>query len=167
MKKHTVLVALLIFSLCLSGCGYRVGSLLPADLKTINVHMFKNRTSEPDLSAIVTNGIIQEIIYDGTLQVTEDDDADTLLIGEIVDYRREPLRYSSSEVTTEYRLRIAVRFKFLDVQNEKIIAKSSKTYGETTFFVAGSLPEAEQAALPAAIEDLAHEVVELLVEGGW
>ncbi len=166
MKNFLVAITISLLILTVNGCGYRVGSLLPSDLKTIAVPMFKNKTPEPDLSAPITNGIIQEIIFDGTLEVVEEDDADTLLIGEIITYKLEPLRFDK-EVTSEYRLQLGVRLKFLDLRHKKILWTYPKVYGDTTFFVGLSLPESEQEALPDAIEDLAHEVVEKVVEGGW
>lgn len=151
----------------ITGCGYRVGSLLPAEIKTVAIPMFVNSTPEPELEAILTNGIIREFIADGTLKVVEEANADTLLLGEIIDYRREPLRYSKTEVTREYRLIIAVKLIFKDLHRNEVMWENSRVEGETTFFVGTSLPESERLALPGAIELLAHHVVEKVVEGGW
>lgn len=153
------------FLIC--GCGYRVGSLLPADIKTIAVPMFINDTPEPELEAIITNGIIREFIADGTLKVVEEKNADTILLGEIIDYRREPLRFTKTEVTREYRLIIAVKLTFKDLRRNEVIWENPRVEGGTTFFVGTSLPESERLALPDAIKLLAHRVVEKVVEGGW
>lgn len=167
MKKTYPVLIIILLSIAFSGCGYRLGSLLPGDLKTIAVPMFINRTTEPDLESLVTNGVIQELIADGTLQVTEYENADTLLLGEIIDYRREPLRFNEDEVTREYRLIIAVRLRFKDLLHNEIMWESSRVEGESTFFVGVSLIESERTALSATIEDLAHHIVEKIVEGGW
>lgn len=157
----------LILTAIITGCGYRIGSLLPADIKTIAVPMFVNSTPEPELEAILTNGIIREFIADGTLRIVEENNADTLLLGEIIDYRREPLRFSKTEVTTEYRLLIAVKLTFKDLRRDEVMWENPRVEGETTFFVGTSLPESERLALPNAIQLLAHRVVEKVVEGGW
>lgn len=172
MKKNNVTrITFIVLIFCvlstIIGCGYRLGSLLPPDLKTIAVPMFKNKTSEPELEVEITNGIIQELIYDGTLEIVEEDDADTILLGEIVNYRRSALRFDAAEATTEYRLQIYVNLKFVDLRNKKVMWTARNVYGETTFFIEGSLPESERLALPDAIEDLGHEVVQKVVEGGW
>lgn len=165
--KRLLIMFLIIAILSSSGCGYRVGSLLPADIKTIAVPMFINKTPEPELEAMVTNGIIQEFIADGTLQIVEEENADTLLLGEIIDYRREPIRYTETEVTREYRLIIAVRLTFKDLRHNEVMWENPRVEGEATFFVGTSLPESECIALPNTIKDLAHDVVEKVVEGGW
>lgn len=167
MKRISLIFISISLVLNLFGCGYRVGSLLPADIKTVAVPMFVNKTPEPELASIVTNGIIQELIADGTLQVTEYENADTLLLGEIIDYKREPLRFTKKEVTSEYRLIIVVRVVFKDLRHNEVMWKNSRIEGETTFFVGASLPASERAALPEAVEDLAHHIVEKVVEGGW
>lgn len=167
MKRIFLIFTSISLIIVLSGCGYRVGSLLPADLKTVAVPMFINKTPEPELESMVTNGVIQELIADGTLQIAEYEDADTLLLGEIIDYQREPLRFTDEDVTSEYRLIIAVRLKFEDLRHDEVMWESPRVVGETTFYVGASLPASERAALPDAIEDLSHHIVEKIVEGGW
>lgn len=167
LRFTQIIIFILTAMTIATGCGYRVGSLLPADIKTIAVPMFINSTPEPELEAILTNGIIREFIADGTLRIVEEKNADTLLLGEIIDYRREPLRYSKTEVTREYRLLIAVKLTFKDLRRNEVMWEIPRVEGDATFFVGGSLPESERLALPNAIELLAHHVVEKVVEGGW
>jgi len=168
MKKLFLLIILaVVLNIFVVGCGYRLGSLLPPDLKTIAVPMFINKTIEPELETFVTNGIIDELIADGTLEVTEEENADTILLGEIIDYNKEPIRFTEDEVTREYRLIIAVRLVFKDQRHDEIMWKATRVEGESTFFIESSLHEAELEALPDAILDLSHDVVEKVVEGGW
>lgn len=167
MKKLLFNMSAILLVFLVSGCGYRVGSLLPKDLKTIAVPMFKNNTPEPEIETMITNGIIQEFILDGTLKVVEEDVADTLLLGEIIDYRREPIRYTKDEVTKEYRLVIAVKIRFEDMLRNESTWENPRVEGYVEFFVGSSLPESERLNLPVAVKDLAHHVVEKVVEGGW
>ena len=168
-REKTILLAVICIMFFSAGCGYRVGSLLPADIKTIAIPMFKNKTSEPELEIRVTNGIIQEFIIDGTLDVVEEGPANTLLIGEIIDYRREPVRFSKEEVANEYRLIITVRATFVDLRygTTTTMWENPRIEGEATFYVGSSLPESEQLIIPEVVRDLAHQVVEKVVEGGW
>lgn len=169
MNIKKILILFFVLSLAFSGinCGYRVGSLLPKDIKTVAVPIFINNTPEPEIETQITNGLIQEFISDGTLKIAEEENADTLVLGEIIDYRREPLRYTNEEVTREYRLLIAVKVTFQDLRRNEIMWENPRIEGYTTFFVGSSLPESERLALPDAIKDLAHHVVETVVEGGW
>ncbi len=163
-------IFLLFFGLitAISGCGYRVGSLLPAHMKTISVPNFINRTLEPAIEIPVTNGVIERFQVDGTLEVVPEEDADTLLIGEIIDYKREGLRLSSTDdSTTEFRLTIAVRLTFKDLKTGEVLWVADRVEGEAEFLPGASGPEAERAALPLVIEDLAEDVVSKVVDAGW
>jgi len=167
MKNFTLIILLAILAVSGINCGYRVGSLLPSDLKTVAIPMFINKTPEPELESLVTNGVIQETIADGTLELSSEENADTLLEGEIIDYRREPIRFSNDQVTRQYRLIIAVSLVFTNLKTKEILWRNSRVEGFTDFYVGSSLPESERIAQPKAIKDLAHQVVEKVVEGGW
>jgi len=167
MKKVYLFIIGIFLTLIISGCGYRIGSLLPADIHTIAIPMFINKTSEAELSSLITNSVIQEFINDGTLRVTEYKDADTALNCEIIDYQREALSFNEADVTREYRLIITVKFVFKNLRRNEVLWENPRVIGETTFYVGSSLPDSERTALPDAAKDLAHHIVESVVEGGW
>lgn len=169
MKKISLALFCGVLLVAGGGCGYRLGSLLPSTMKSVAVPNFKNYTiDQPSLSAIVTNGVIERFQVDGTLQVAPQDEADTLLIGEIIDYKRAGLRVSTTtDATTEYRLTIAVRLTFKDLKTGKVLWVANRIEGENTFPPGLSTPEAERAAIPGAVEDLAEHVVKKVVDAGW
>lgn len=172
MKKETSLKTALFIALTvpflLTGCGYRLGSLLPAHMKSVAVPNFKNHTMEPAIQIDVTNGVIERFQVDGTLQVVPEDEADTLLLGEIIDYKREGLRISSdNDATTEFRITVAVRLTFKDLTTGETLWVAPRIEGEAEFLPGRSGPEAEREALPRAVEDLAEDVVSKVVDAGW
>ena len=52
-----------------------------------------------------------------------------------------------------------------DVKKDKPLWSQKRISGETDFFVRGNLPAAEREAIPNALTDLAHDIVEQVVEG--
>jgi hypothetical protein len=166
-------------SFLLTGCGYRVGSILPMNIKTIAVPTFKNSTPEPGVEIGVTNQIINQFQIDGTLRLVEGDDADVRLDGELIEYRREPLRFTGTDFkeVSEYRLRLITRLSLIDLKTGQPIWSKRIVEGETTYFVGGdsfrdtertalgALTEQERSQIPTLEEDLAHDVVEAVVEG--
>lgn len=160
------------------GCGYRMGSILPVNIKTIAVPMFKNTTQEPGVEVGVTNQIINQFQIDGTLNVVDEDEADVRLDGEIVQYLREPLRFTGGDFkdVSEYRLRLVTHLTLVDLRTGQPMWTNRRVEGETTYFLSGSFRETERTAvgaltsqertqLPTLEEDLAHDVVESVVEG--
>ena len=160
-------LALGLLLLVASGCGYRVGTLLPPSVQTIHVPLFTNATDEPRLEVEVTNAVIQRIQEDGTLRIADPDVADIVVEGKIISFRRDPLRYERDNpaATEEYRLRIAVQMTVRDRRSDTVISSHSWVEGDADFEVAGDLKTAERRVVPLAAEDLAHDVVERIVEG--
>jgi len=166
MKKYVALLSLLVVAS--GGCGYRLGSLLPPDLRSIAVPNFKNYTHEPGIEIQVTNGVIERFQVDGTLDVVSQEEADLLLIGEIIDYKREGLRFSSrTDLTTEFRVTIAVRLTCKNLKTGEIMWVAERVEGEAAFPPGNVGPEAERAAIPRVVEDLAEDVVSKVVDAGW
>lgn len=150
-----------------SGCGYRVGTLLPPSIQTIHVAMFANETDEPRIEVEVTNAVIQRIQEDGTLRLAAADSADIVVDGKIISYRRDPLRFERDNpaATEEYRLRIAVRMTVRDRRSDTVISSYSWVEGDADFEVTGDLKTAERRVVPIAAQDLARDIVERIVEG--
>jgi len=157
-------------ALCLGltpGCvGYRFGSTLPPGINSVHVPTFYNRTSEPLLETQTTGATKQGLQKDGTLRVVADKArADALLEVTLTRFTLEPLRYDpdQAKTTNEYRMRIRADLVFKRQRDGHILSKRT-VEGEATFEPAGSLTSAKRAALPEAARDLAHDIVESVVE---
>jgi len=165
--KHFALCALTaIIIISTAGCaGYKVGTLLPEQIKTIYVPTLKNSTMEPNLEVRATNAVINRLNRDGTLRVlSEKEGADSMLEATIVGYRRKPVRYANVSDPTEYRLTVTVRATFKDLQTGEDFWKDISISGDNEFIVRGGLPSSERGALPAVFDDLARKIVREIVE---
>ncbi len=162
-KKNLFTIIIMIF---LVGClGYRVGTLLPAHIKSIAVPTFKNSSPEPDIEIQSTNAVIKQLKVDGTLKVVSKEQADVLLRCEIIDYKRTPLHYTEGTTPSEYRITIVVSATLTDLKKNEELWANKIIRGNVDFRITTSLPASEREALPDAIEDLAHDIVEQVVEG--
>jgi len=162
-----------------AGCGYTTGSLLPDDIKTIYVDNFKNRIDvgneitgssrytlyRPGVESDVSTEISDQFVFDGNLKLTRKDAADLILSGELLAYRKEPLRYDSSDDVEEYRVSVVISMVLTNTWKDEIFWEESSFTGESTYKVAGRLAKSEDMARQEAIEDLARRVVERVVEG--
>lgn len=162
----TLSLALCTLILVITGCtGYRLGSTLPPGIKTLHVPTFKNATGEPQIETRTTSAAIIEFQKDGTLEITGPDKADAILTVTISKYTLQPLRFDSnrSKATREYRLILRADVVLTRRGEEKPMI-DTYVQGDTTFFPAGDLSSAKRDALPEAARDLAHDIVELIVE---
>lgn len=169
---------LLLSLLALAGCGYSNQSLLPEHIKTVYVPPVKNaidlsveisdrdrfRTYRPGLEVDLTNSIINRFIFDGNLKIAREAGADAIVNAKLIDFRRDPLRYSDNDDVQEYRLSIVVEVEVRDVRNNKVIWRDNHLTGDSTFLLSGSRAISEDQAAAKAVEDVARRVVERTLE---
>ncbi len=170
VRLHAALIAA---ALLLSGC-YTTKTALTGTVRTIHIAPVENaidlsaeisdrdrfRVYRPGLEVDITNAVINRFIFDGNLKVAGPG-ADAVFRGKLLEYRRDPLRYSEGDDVQEYRLNIVIDASVAaagkDLWNGQVV-------GDTTFFLTGSRATSEDEALARAVEDLARRVVEKTVE---
>ena len=168
----------LVSCLWSQGCGYSPKPALPSFMHTIYIKPFVNKiditqlgvnTQEfpiyrPGMEVDLTDAVIRRYQFTGLLRPSSAERADTRLEGELVAFRKDPLRYNTSQQVEEWRLNVVVNLRFYDRQSAESLWEESNFTGDTTYFALGSKAEAESTALSRAIEDLAKRVVERTVE---
>ncbi len=167
----------LLYIFCLSGCGYTCRPLIVTGSRTIFISPFKNsidiakeassrerfKAYKPFVEVKLTDAVTDRFIFDGNLKVTDAQRADLLLEGELVDYIRQPVKYSDSWEVLEYRLNIVVNFSLKDTRQDKVILDQKSLTADTTYFVTGKSAKTEDEAVGALLEDLARRVVNRVV----
>lgn len=121
----------------LNACVYRFGPQhrqLPGGHSTIYVKMFENQTQEVGIEPDLTNAFIQELSRSGIGTVTNEHDAQVVLVGIIhtVDYlAKTPIAVAPSttgpdgkrvdrSMYTEYQTRVTIVLKALDKQDKEL-----------------------------------------------
>ena len=164
---HTLCLAVLASSLL--GCaGYRVGSMLPPDIETVYVPTFINKTKEPLLEVDTTAAVIEEIQKDGSLQIAKEGEADSVLDVTLINFTLDPVSYrrESSNLTAarQYRMTITVSYMLRRTKDDTIASESAALSGDFVFELIGDLSSSKLRGIPGASADLAHKIVERLVE---
>lgn len=160
-----------------SGCGYTTKTMLPDNVKTIHVDTFRNNidiTKEvsakdkyevyrPNLEVDLRDAIVNRIFLDGSLKVADKGSSDAVLEGQIMQYRKDPLRYQN-EVVQEYRISIVCDIKLINRKDSKVLFEEENITGDTTYFTTGALLKTETSALNDAMSDLARRIINRIVE---
>ena len=176
MKKSLFFIIAAFIVLC--GCGYTTHSGLAPDDPTIHVKNFINKIKvtkeitnrnvyypyKPGMETDITRDVIDRFIFDGTYRIEDAKNAHFLLKGELVNFKREPLRYDTNDNVIEYRVSAVVNIEFYDLKENKLIWKEQNFAGESTYRTGGQFAKSENAALREAIDDLARRLVERVVE---
>ncbi len=172
-----LIVSVLCAAMTLGGCAYTTKSQLPEHIRSVHVATIKNsidlsaevsdrdhfRVYRPGVEVDLTNAVINRYIFDGNLRVASPEKADALIEATLLDYRRDPLRYTDNDDVQESRLSISLSVKMTDVKSQKIIWQDTVT-GDAAFYLSGSKAASEDEAAARAVEDTARRVVEKTFE---
>ena len=126
MPRHTLaLVAFALLaasSLLAAGCGYSTQALVDPQYKTIAVPIFKNETRYRKFEFELTRAVIDEIEKKTHLKVVNSrETADTILYGNLMEYRLIPTVETEDDVVTQYRLIVTLDLKWIDRKTGKTI----------------------------------------------
>ena len=180
LRRAAVLFGLwsLVSGLWSSGCGYTTRPGLAPHLRTVYVKPFTNRIDitqmsigrnelpfyRPGMEVDLTTAVLRRFQFTGLLRPATAERADTRLEGELLEFRRDALRYNASQQVEEWRLSVVVNLRFTDQTTNTVMWEEERFAGDTTFFALGQNAESEATALDRAMTDLARRIVEKTVE---
>ena len=160
-------LAALLLLLGAAGCAnYRLGSMLPADIRTVHVPTCENQTTEPLIEQDVTAAILSQIQMDGSLRVAPADAADTILDITLVRFWLNPVAYAKGESSTanQYRMNIRASFVLRRRTDNSVLVESPGITGWYDFDFAGDLTSSKAVALRPAAEDLGRRILNRIVQ---
>lgn len=179
-KKLILLVTSCLLLITLIGCGYTTRSMISNEFRTIYVMPFRNKidiTQETDvaskyriyrpmLESDITKYVTNKFLSDGNLKPVKEESADLILKGEVIEFRKDPLRYNDSDEVTEYRINLVVNITLWDTKKNTLVWEEKGFTGDTTYFALTTNPQykSEASAISDALDDLARRIVERTVE---
>ncbi|PIP19634.1 MAG: hypothetical protein COT38_05470 [Candidatus Omnitrophica bacterium CG08_land_8_20_14_0_20_41_16] len=173
-----LLLAICYMPYAIMGCGYTTRSMISDKFLTIYVAPFINKidiTSEgnaankyrlyrPMIETEITKYVTNRYLFDGNLKPTKEELTDLVLKGEVVEFRKSPLRYLDNDEVSEYRINLVVNISLWDKKENKLIWQENNFTGDTAYFITGSQAKSEDTAVTDALTDLARRIVERTVE---
>lgn len=164
--------------LSLAGCGYTTRPGLPSHLRTVYVKPFLNKIDlteltndyqrfpiyRPGMETTITTAVINRFQFTGLLRPAGPSQADARVEGELVEFRRDPLRFNASQQVEEWRLSVVANVWFYDQHGNSLVWDEGRLTGDATYFALGTQAESESTALDRAVQDLARRIVERSVE---
>ncbi|MDI6758748.1 MAG: LptE family protein, partial [Candidatus Omnitrophota bacterium] len=125
----------------------------------------KYRIYRPTLETDVTKAVKDRFFFDGGLKPAKEEGADLLLKGELIEYRKDPVRYDDNDNVTEYRINIIVNIILMDnLTPNKMVWQENGFTGNASYFTTGTNAKSEDTAINDALSDLAARIVERTVE---
>lgn len=168
IRRHFFLVTTCLFFLC---CGYHLrgtGSFLPSHIKKVNIPMFKNLTTRFELDLKLTQGVIDEMVARGKIEITADmQTADAVLLGEIISFNATPIAFSKDASADRYNITVVTSIILKDLVNQKTIFSNPHfTYQHEYEVPEGTdFESVESEALDKIAERFARSLVSTILEG--
>lgn len=157
-------LALGLLVLSLAGCAYglRAGKLRPG-IESVAVPYFENRSSEPGIEVELTEAILDGLIQDRTLRVTEENRADVLVIGVVRRYNFQEAFFGADRQAEEYRIDIEVEVEMVRRDDDETVAGPKVLRGSGSYYIDEG-PAGEQAAREEAADAIVEGILNLVVE---
>jgi len=173
MKKISFLTVLtIVFSLLLSGCGYRLANTVNPMLDnytSIAIPYFGNKTFEAEAVSIFTHAVVNEFIENKQLKVETIDKADLVLYGTVQELDEQTIGYNIDDKALEYRIWATLELSLEEKSTGKVLWKRNKlTHDEEYFSGRGNIQVAEadkRKSLVILAEDLAERIHDSIVQG--
>ena len=126
MKK---LICLLGLILAVTACNsvqdqyyYRPNAqIMPQHITKIHVRPIINRTEVFALEDRLVIEVVDEFLRNGLYSITQEDQADGILAGEILRYILIPVQYDTQLVPTVYRMEVLLNLRFIDKNSQETI----------------------------------------------
>ncbi len=154
-------------SLLAAACGYHVGgrgALLPPDIKTIAVPIFKNETAQFRIEQSLTSAVVEELIERTRFRVTTNPvGADAVLHGTVKQIRSGAVIFNTTNGSaTTLQIEVVASVDLVDQHTHKTIF-SNPSYLFREQYQISQAPSTLIQEDPAAISRLSHDFARTLV----
>jgi len=180
LKKWAVLLlfAAVAGSLSLfSGCtSYNWGFVSHPQIKTIGISEFENKTDHPSLAILLRKKLAEHVMRDGSLRLTDCEDADITLKGAIRNYEfgragaaeirdEEDLPDNRSAYQTSiYSAKVKINYSTMIPSQNKTLMSDWSVTGKADFPEMPDLTISRQSGLQQALNDAAKQMVSSITE---
>ena len=164
LSKEALLQLLLSAAMVLSvvGCGiYSFTGSGIGGIESISIEPFDNQTAEFGIREDLTDTILDWMLKDRTLTITDRSSADAVLFGTILLIDDKPLSYDEQETVSEFEIRISVSFVLNLPDKSEPIWQGQITGTGSYQYSTGGADEREQG-INKAMERIAEDLMNKL-----
>jgi hypothetical protein len=151
----TILAAVL-----LSGCGYTTESIWRKDVQTVAVPIFTTRSLRRGQEFVLTKAVTEEIMRRSGYTLASNENADTILLGEIEELRTPVLVEDSQDRIYEYSVSVTMRLVWRDQRTGDVIYEGNVSESGDAVLSQG---ESLFSARDEAFRELARVIVDKLL----
>ncbi len=148
-----------------AGCGYTTRRPFPENVGNVYVEMFQTKEFRRNIEFQLTEAVRKRIDMDTELRNAPRDRADSLLTGEVIEFRQYGFANDfRTDLPRELVGQLVVSFRWKDLRTGRILAENRALVQETSYVK--SVNETEFEGISKAVEDIAERIVEQM-ETAW
>jgi len=155
----------------LAACGYHFigqGSEVLAEVRSIAIPYFVNKSYEPGLERYVTEALVDEFVKSRIIAVVDEAAADAVIRGRIEEFSESVISYDRDDRALEYRSRISLDITLERRDSGEIIWRNKGLVHFEEYSVATDIATTEankKIALKMTAAELAERIHDSIIEG--
>ena len=161
-----------LFSLCaliLAGCGYKAGSLMHPQIKTVAVAPVVNETLTYNAAPQVRALLCERFQTEGSLKLVDEKKADCIVYARIVDFKYTQISWSNvvgndELLPNEWGVSVTIEYSVMMPGRAAPLVRKRKVTGNTTFMSGPDLEVSRTNAIRQAAFDAAKKIVANITE---
>ncbi|MBS1370975.1 MAG: hypothetical protein HPZ91_13565 [Lentisphaeria bacterium] len=174
MKRYIGLAVAVLFTVFSGGCGYRIGSVMHPQIKTVAVAPVQNETVEYNLTAQVRNLLCERFMTDGSLKLVDEKVADCIVYARIIDVKFAEVSWAKKSRTdndndiflpNEWRVTLTIEYSVIIPGRVQPLISARKVSGTANFQTGPDQMIGRMNGVGQAAYDAAKQVVSSFTEG--
>jgi hypothetical protein len=131
----------------------------------VAIPLFENESLEPEIHQALTDSLIDAFVRDGVLRVVDEDRADVVLRGRIVEVKEEPFTYQ--DAAEQYQISVFVDVTCYNQEKKTTLWEENRLRGYGNYDADELREEARTKGLGDAFRILTKDIVDRTQVGGW
>lgn len=172
MQRSRSILAVTLLITLISGCGYVFGPQSVQGVRTVHVSILHADSFRRDLDYLLTEAVQSEIRNRTAYRLEDEQAADTILRGKIIDLRKDLLSETRFDEARELQLSLGVEMSWVDRRNGRVLQQRVFVIGDelahyaTSTSFAPELGHSMATAQQKAAERMAARIVDMM-EQPW
>ena len=168
--KNLFVAAAAALALLVPGCGYRVGSIMHPQIKSIAIPPVTNETLAYNVGPQMRALLCEAFQQDGSLQLKRESNADCILYARVTYISFSQVAWSNNNVDedylpTEWRVNLSVEYSVVIPGELKPLINKRSTTGSARFMTGADMEAGRMSGIRQASYDAARKIVAQVTEG--
>lgn len=170
MKKIPLHAIAIVLSLLVGGCGYRIGSLMHPQIKSIAIAPVTNETVVYNVGPQVRGLLCETFQQDGSLQLKRESNADCVLYARVFSIKFNQMAWSNNYenenyVPTQWNVIVELEYSVVIPGELKPLISKRKASGQATFMTGADMETGRMSGIRQAAYEASKKVVAQVTEG--